>query len=81
VKINLRQIPAGEFKAKCLHLMDLIKKQRVPIIITKRGVPIAKLIPIEEETTSQNLFGRLKGSVTIKNDIIASTKEKWEADE
>ncbi|MCK4609301.1 MAG: type II toxin-antitoxin system prevent-host-death family antitoxin, partial [Gammaproteobacteria bacterium] len=36
-----KQIPAGQFKAKCLHLMDQVKEQKIQIIITKRGEPVA----------------------------------------
>ena len=73
------QIPAGEFKAKCLHLMDVVNKSKKPIIITKRGIPIAQLVPIEEKTF--DIFGCLKGSVTINEDIIKPVKVAWEADE
>lgn len=80
MKNHISQIPAGEFKAKCLHLLDEVQQLHAPIIITKRGKPIAKLVPIDEEKPVQ-LFGYLKGSVTIRGDIISSSNEKWEADE
>ncbi len=61
-------IPAGVFKAKCLHIMDEVSKSRQSIIITKHGKPVAKLIPIEKETTK--IYGKLKGSVTLLADIM-----------
>lgn len=69
-------IPAGEFKAKCLSLMDLAHHQREVIIVTKRGVPIAKLVPYEE--TPQSIFGYMKSTVTIKRDIVAPIEEDWD---
>ena len=41
-------MPAGEFKAHCLRLIDLVKEQRSEIIVTKRGTPVARLVPLEE---------------------------------
>jgi len=71
------QIAAGEFKAKCLQLMNQVNDTHVAIIITKHGVPIAKLVPIEEE--SVHLFGLQKNSVVIKGDIISPIEEDWDA--
>jgi prevent-host-death family protein len=72
-------IAAGEFKAKCLHLLDEVQQKRMEIVITKRGRPVARLVPVEEEFPS--VFGRMKGSITILGDIVAPTGEIWEADE
>ena len=41
-----RSIAAGEFKAKCLALLDEVRDQHEEIIVTKRGQPVAKLVPI-----------------------------------
>ncbi len=73
------RIAAGEFKAKCLQLMDQVKKTHVPIIITKHGMAIAKLVPIEEEPVS--LFGLQQDSVVIKSDLIAPIGEHWDVNE
>ena len=40
-----RQIAAGEFKAKCLHLLDEVRQSRKEIVITKRGRAVARLVP------------------------------------
>ncbi len=72
-------IPAGEFKAKCLHVMDEVNKSRQSIVITKRGKPVAKLIPFEEK--KQKLFGKLKGSMTLLTDIVQPIDVVWSADE
>ena len=72
-------IPAGEFKAKCLHIMDEVNKSRQSIIITKRGKPVAKLIPFSEEKLK--LFGKLKGSMTLLTDIMQPLDDVWSVDE
>ena len=72
-------IAAGEFKAKCLHLLDEVQQTRKEIVITKRGRAVARLLPVEEDVPS--IFGRMKGTGRIIGDIVAPTGEKWEADE
>ena len=75
---NETKIPAGEFKARCLRLMDEVQKTRRPIVITKRGKPVARLVPVEEQIPS--VFGRLKGTVTILGDIISPIEQEWNAE-
>ena len=73
-----REIGAGEFKAKCLALMDTVSKRKEEIIITKRGEPIAKLVPFEQKLP--DFYGFLRGSVKIKGDIVKSPFVQWNAD-
>jgi prevent-host-death family protein len=72
------EVPAGEFKARCLRLMDEVQKTRRPVVITKRGKPVAKLVPVEEEMPS--IFGRMRGTVTILGDIISPIEQEWNAE-
>lgn len=65
-----RYVAAAEFKANCLRLMDEVAQQRRPIVITKRGKPVAKLVPVEPEPI--DLFGRMAGTIKIVGDIIRS---------
>lgn len=69
-------IGAGDFKAKCLQLLNEIAERRETLVITKRGKPIARVIPVEPE---QPLFGALRGSVVEEHDIISPTGAEWEA--
>lgn len=71
-------IGAGEFKTHCLKLIDRVNQTKTPITITKHGKPMAKLTPIEDE--SYSLFGCLKDTVEIKEDIVEGIGETWEAD-
>jgi prevent-host-death family protein len=72
-----REIAAAEFKAKCLKLMDSVQKTKTPILITKRGKPVAKLVPAERDAT--DFFGCMKGSFRIIGDIISPIDIEWEA--
>jgi prevent-host-death family protein len=71
-----QQIAAGEFKAKCLALLDEVEKTRKEIVITKRGRAVARVVPIDQET---QIFGRMKGTGRILGDIISPPDEKWDA--
>ena len=77
-KVWRNEIPAGEFKAKCLKLLDEVQQQRRQIIITKRGKPVARLLPLAVDMP--DIFGRMKGTVEILGDIVSSTGEIWNAD-
>lgn len=74
-----RRIGASEFKAKCLQLLDEVQRSRKEILITKRGRPVARLVPADETTAP--VFGRMKGTIEICGDIISRTGERWDADE
>jgi prevent-host-death family protein len=76
-----KRVPAAEFKANCLRLMDEVAQQRRAIIITKRGKPVAKLVPVEEPEPIE-LFGRMAGSIKILGDIINPIDDAgWTGDE
>jgi len=68
-----RAIGAGEFKAKCLKLLDEVAETREPIIITKFGKPVAQLVPIREPRSP--LFGAMRGTVLWEGDIISPLGE------
>jgi prevent-host-death family protein len=70
----MRQIAAAKFKEQCLALLDEVSPEG--IVITKRGKPVAKLIPIRAEMAG--LIGALKGRLVIKGDVL-STGSRWNA--
>lgn len=70
-------IPAGEFKARCLQLLDRVAANGEPLTITKRGRPVARLVPLPAE---RGLFGALAGSVLAQQDIVAPIAESWEVE-
>src|SRR5579859_3298404 len=58
-------MPAGKFKAQCLKLMDEVRDRHCEIVITKRGKPVAKLVPFEDKRP--DIFGYMKGTVRLRN--------------
>jgi prevent-host-death family protein len=71
----MKQIAAAEFKERCLSLLDAVDPEG--IVITKRGRPVAKLIPFA--TDSAALIGTLTGKLEIKGNIL-STGVDWDAE-
>lgn len=73
----MRTIKASEFKAKCLKLMDEVAETGEPIIITKNGRPVSRLVPYQHKP--ETLFGVMKDSMTITGDVISPIDVEWEA--
>ena len=71
-------IPATEFKAKCLELMDRVAERRETYVITKRGKPVAKLVPADP-ARKKDIFGCMIGKMEIVGDIEKPlwTEEEW----
>ena len=69
-------IGAGEFKAKCLKLLDEVANKREPLVISKHGKAVAKLVPMP---LNAELFGALAGSVHQEGDIVSPLDNEWEA--
>jgi len=72
----VKKIAAGSFKVHCLALMDEVQAKRETVVITKRGKPVAKLVPVEEQT--DDLFGFLRGKVTIVGDVVSPALKSGE---
>lgn len=74
----MKVMKASEFKATCLKVMDEVAKTGEPVLITKNGKPVSKLVPAR--TRPKTLFGVMKGRVRIKGDIVLPLDEDWEAE-
>ena len=73
--MSVRTLSASEFKARCLELLDEVARTREPLVITKRGRPVARLTPLEP-----NASIALEGSVRYGGDIVGPVGEDWDAD-
>ena len=74
-----RTIPAGEFKDRCLALMDEVNESGEEILITKHGKPVARLVPAK--TAPPRMWGRYRNEIRIVGDILSpvSPAEEWDA--
>ena len=66
---------ASKFKEQCLAVLDQLEPEG--IVITKRGKPVARLVPISADCTE--LIGSMKGKIRIKGDLM-STGLEWKAE-
>jgi prevent-host-death family protein len=64
----MEQISATEFKAQCLSVMDKVANTGQPVIVTKHGKPVVKVVPAEKQIDER--FGSMKGKFKIVGDII-----------
>jgi len=72
----MQTISASQFKAKCLALLDEVAESGGEIVVTKRGRPVARVVPVEE------LQDDLRGSVTYlvsEEELLAPIDVEWEA--
>jgi prevent-host-death family protein len=76
-----KTVGAAEFKAKCLNLIDQMGRDDEPIVITRRGKPVAVLSPARQSGVRKSIIGALKGSVQRYDDPLApvAEPEDWDA--
>ncbi|HTW22951.1 MAG TPA: type II toxin-antitoxin system Phd/YefM family antitoxin [Candidatus Baltobacteraceae bacterium] len=70
-KNSIREIAISEFKAKCLSLLEQVSKTRTPLRVTRRGKPIADVIPPSAEIEEGSWIGCMAGSVEILGEIVS----------
>lgn len=66
----MKTMAAGEFKARCLRVMEEVAKYRTPVVITKKGRVVAKLVPPDAPAT--DVFGCMAGTARIVGDVESS---------
>ena len=72
----IHSIPAGEFKATCLAVLDRVEREGSAYVVTKRGRPVAKLVPLDPPKARS-----VRGSVTYLSDIVVPLNDEWPVDE
>ncbi len=77
----MRTITISKFKATCLALLEEVSRTGEPLLVTKRGTPIAQVVPPPPERTPKSTFGAMKGRARIIGDIVGpiSSEEEWNA--
>jgi prevent-host-death family protein len=73
----MKKMAAGLFKANCLAVMDEVQAKRETVVITKRGKPVAKLVPLTSET--DEIYNFLAGKGAVIGDIVlpALSRDEW----
>jgi prevent-host-death family protein len=68
----MRTMPAGLFKAKCLAVLDEVQKTGEPVLITKRGKPVAQLVSPDQTASGESpsaIFDSLRGMILMTGDL------------
>lgn len=77
--VGERTIMASRFKAECLAILDQVEEMRVPVTITKRGRPIARLVPLDDAERPRPTMGTVR-LVAEEDAAYYSTGERWDLD-
>lgn len=74
------EVPISEFKAKCLAMLEQVRKTRKPIRVTRHGKPVADILPPAPAFDRKAWIGSMKNSGRILGDIIspANDPDDWE---
>ena len=73
---RMKTLAAGKFKDVCLQTLDEVASTRRSVVITKRGRPVAKLVPVNSAPAPKSLAG----SIVAETGDPFSTGERWDAD-
>lgn len=75
----METINASDFKARCLAILDSVQSTGEPVLILKRGRPVAELLPAKRSQAEYPQM-ELEGTVTIIGDIIEPVipEEDWD---
>ena len=73
----MKKMAAGSFKIHCLAVMDEVQAKRETVVITKRGKPVAKLIPADNDC--DDIYNFLAGKGTITGDVVSPAigRDEW----
>jgi prevent-host-death family protein len=70
-KRSLREIAISQFKAKCLSLLEEVNKTKIPLRVTRRGIPLADVVPASPEAEERTWIGSMTGTLKITGDIVS----------
>ncbi|HXF72404.1 MAG TPA: type II toxin-antitoxin system prevent-host-death family antitoxin [Actinomycetota bacterium] len=72
-------LPVSKFKATCLAALERVRRTRRPLLVTKRGVPIAQVVPPPPRKAEASAFGAMRGTAEELGDIVEPLPEEdWE---
>ena len=74
-KPSMPEIAISEFKAKCLSLLDQVSKTKAPLRVTRRGKPLADIVPASSDREQRDWIGSMSGSMEIRGDVISPVIE------
>jgi prevent-host-death family protein len=76
----MKEIAISEFKAKCLGILEQVRKTRKPILVTRFGEPVAEVVPPSPKKPQGRRLGSMVGTGRILGDIVGSISDESEWD-
>ena len=74
----MKSMAISDFKARALRILDEVARSRESVLITRRGKPLARVVPCDEEERDQP--GMLAETLVFEGDIVSPLGEDmWEA--
>lgn len=79
-KKPLESMAISEFKATCLAVLERVRRTGVPIVVTRRGQPIAEVVPPSPVSAGDSWLGAMSQTATIVGDLVApaGNADDWE---
>jgi prevent-host-death family protein len=76
----VKEILVSEFKAKCIGLLSAVADGGEELLVTKRGVPLARVLPVIPTIPADRCLGDSVGKVHFHGDIVSDEfSEDWES--
>jgi len=77
----LSTIAISEFKATCLAVLERVRRTGTPVLVTRRGVPVAEIVPPSAASLGRSWLGSMRGTAAITGDLVEPVvaPEEWEA--
>ena len=77
----LESIAISEFKAKCLAVLERVRRTGTPVLVTRRGTPVAEIVPPSPASVGGGWLGAMRGTATITGDLVEPvvSPDEWDA--
>lgn len=78
--ITMKEMLVSEFKSECIATLNQVAANGEEVLITKRGTPLVRVVPVRDVSTSKRIPGDCSESVKIHGDIVGfDSSDDWEA--
>jgi prevent-host-death family protein len=67
----MKEVAISKFKAQCLSMLEEVRKTKKPIRITRRGKPVAEVVPAAPPKAKTDWLGSMAGEIEILGDIVS----------
>jgi prevent-host-death family protein len=78
---DIQTISISHFKATCLAVLETVRQTGLPVRVTRRGEPVAEIVPVPPGSNDATWIGSLSGAIRVKGDIMSpvADADEWEA--